>query len=83
MRGVNSPKRFRTSELTSPSSQNLIDEAGWAMKAIKTILVLVCVLTSTVLTGCSSCPLTCSRHNKCNICTHDVTHADYTEYQHP
>jgi hypothetical protein len=52
------------------------------MKTTKMMLVLVCVLIGAVLTGCSSCHLTCCRHHMCNnTCTSAVTHADYTASQ--
>ena len=52
------------------------------MKALKTILVLVCVMaTSTILTGCHCCQTNCCCNETCNTCTSTVTHADHLSCQ--
>ena len=51
------------------------------MKTLKIILILVCLLTCTGLTGCCCCQTTCCKQNTCqtNVCetkTPAVCHAD-------
>jgi hypothetical protein len=53
------------------------------MKTLRIYLVLFCVLTSVVLTGCRSCQLTCCRHHACNPFNAAVTHVDHGIYEQP
>lgn len=51
------------------------------MKTLKIILILVCLLTGTGLTGCCCCPTTCCRRHQCQttMCETNplaVCHAD-------
>lgn len=52
------------------------------MKTLKIILVLVCLVTCTALTGCRTCDTRCCHHGQCHTCANAVTHADYTVCQH-
>jgi hypothetical protein len=48
------------------------------MKTLRTILVLVCILTCAGFTGCCCCQTTGRWHGNCNCGTSEVTHADCT-----
>lgn len=47
------------------------------MKTLKILIVLVCVVTTTVLSGCHCCPTLCCHHGTCHTCAAGVTtHTD-------
>lgn len=46
------------------------------MKTLTTILVLVCVLCITLLTGCHCCQTVCCHRDGCHTCTATVTHTE-------
>lgn len=52
------------------------------MKTLTNILILVCVLTCTALTGCHGCQTACCHKGTCQTCTATVTHPDCPTCQH-
>ena len=53
------------------------------MKTLRIILILVCLLSGTILSGCCGCPTTCCRRSTCDTCSTPVTHFDHLNCQQP